>query len=207
MTTLTWSGKTTFLNKPIDKSSNLRTLDKVNTHIHENLIEQCKLGQRQAQYELYNLYIDAMYNISSNMLPSREDAEDVLQESFTNAFKSIKTFDYQSTFGAWLKRIVINTSINAIKKKKLPLDNFDGQEYKITDTSTEENTKEERYDVNKVREGIDLLPPGFKKVLTLYLIEGYDHVEISEVLGISVSTSKTQYSRAKTKLKEIIKTL
>ena len=174
--------------------------------MHEDLIEKCKLGKRNAQYELYKLYVDAMYNISFNMLSSREDAEDVLQESFTNAFRSINKFDYQSTFGAWLKRIVINTSINALKKKKIPISAFEGQEYNISDTVSEEETTE-CYDLQKVKTGIDLLAPGFKKVLCLYLIEGYDHVEISEILGISVSTSKTQYSRAKTKLKEILKTI
>lgn len=182
------------------------TLNKVNTYIHQDLIEKCKLGQRTAQYDLYNLYVDAMYNVSMNMLPSKEDAEDVLQESFTNAFKAIQTFDYQSTFGAWLKRIVINTSINSLKKKRLPIDSFDGHEYKLKEEYTETNT-EEKYDVDRVRQAIELLAPGFKKVLTLYLIEGYDHVEISNILGISVSTSKTQYSRAKIKLKEIIKSL
>ncbi len=146
-----------------------------------------------------------MYNVSLNVVKNKEDAEDVLQESFTNAFKSIERFNYQSTFGAWLKRIVINTSINTLKKKKLSTESFDGQEYKIAGTTTEED--DQNYEVNKVNKAIQLLPPGFKTVLTLYLIEGYDHTEIAEVLNISVSTSKTQYSRAKTKLKEILNTI
>lgn len=146
-----------------------------------------------------------MYTVSLNLVKNKEDAEDVLQESFTNAFKSIDRFDYQSTFGAWMKRIVINTSINVLKKKKLNTETFDGQEYKISDSPEEKESTD--YDVNKVYEAIQMLPTGFKTVLTLYLIEGYDHTEIAEILNISVSTSKTQFNRAKKKLKEILNTI
>ena len=146
-----------------------------------------------------------MYSVSLNLVKNKEDAEDVLQESFTNAFKSIERFDYQSTFGAWLKRIVINTSINTLKKKRISTESFDGQEYKISDIQKE--SKDNDYEVTKVNKAIQMLPPGFKTVLTLYLIEGYDHIEIANILNISVSTSKTQYSRAKKKLKEILNTI
>jgi len=181
-------------------------LKSINTHIHQDLIEQCKLGQRKAQFELYSLYVDAMYNVSFHMMHNREDAEDILQESFSNAFKAINRFDYQSTFGAWLKRIVVNNCINKLKKKKLPVDSYDGHEYKIKDDSNT-TEKEEDYNIEKVKKGISLLPGGFRTVLNLYLLEGYDHAEIGEILNISSSTSKSQCSRAKVKLKEILKTI
>jgi len=184
--------------------SEFTTLKIIYTHIHQPIIEACKTGKRTAQYELYSLYVDAMYNVSLNLVKNKEDAEDVLQESFTNAFKSIERFDYQSTFGAWLKRIVINTSINTLKKKRIFTESFDGQEYKIVEKKTD--TGDHGYEVRNVKKAIQTLPPGFRSVLTLYLIEGYDHTEIADILNISVSTSKTQYSRAKKKLKEILNT-
>ncbi len=171
---------------------------------HQALVEKCKTGHRSSQYELYTLYVDAMYNIGMRMLGNKEDAEDVVQESFVDAFKNLASFKYDSTFGAWLKRIVINKSINYLKAKRIPIVPMDTHEFHL---AAEEVDEMEAVDIKKVKVGIEQLPLGYKQIINLYLVEGYDHIEIGTVLGISTSTSKSQYHRAKKKLVEIIKTL
>ncbi|WP_350285925.1 RNA polymerase sigma factor [uncultured Croceitalea sp.] len=171
---------------------------------HKTLVEKCKKGHISAQYELFELYVDAMYNVSMRFLGSKEDAEDIVQDSFVDAFKNLNSFKYESTFGAWLKRIVINKSINFLKAKRIALVPMDDHEFHLTE---EEPLEVQSVDIKKVKLGIAGLPEGYKQIISLYLIEGYDHVEISEVLGISTSTSKSQYHRAKKKLIEIINEL
>jgi RNA polymerase sigma-70 factor (ECF subfamily) len=171
-------------------------------NIHKSVIEECIKGNTAAQYTLYNLYSKAMFNLAFRMVNNREDAEDILQESFSDAFGKLKTFRFESTFGAWLKTIVIHRSINHLKKRKNEI---------ITDNLPEDmnneevNEKDLILDAQKVFNAIEKLPDGYRIVLTLYLLEGYDHTEISEILEISESTSKTQYMRAKNRLKQLLK--
>ncbi|WP_136481044.1 RNA polymerase sigma factor [Cognatitamlana onchidii] len=174
-------------------------------YTHKELIEKSKLGDRTSQYELYELYVDAMYNVSMRMMRVKEDAEDVLQDSFVEAFNNMSSFRYDSTFGSWLKRIVINKSINQLKKKKILAVPIENEIYHIKNDVKDEDTS--IYDIKKVIKAIELLPAGYQQIINLYLVEGFDHVEISEVLGISTSTSKSQYHRAKKRLIDIIKTL
>lgn len=171
---------------------------------HQELVEKSKLGDRNSQFQLYEQYVDAMYNVSMRMLGSKEDAEDTVQDSFVEAFKNLGNFRYDSTFGSWLKRIVINKSINHLKLKRIALVPIVDQEYHLTEEPIEFVPA---MDIEKVKIGIKKLPPGYQQIIQLYLIEGYDHEEIGEVLGISTSTSKSQYHRAKKKLLEIIKAL
>lgn len=145
-----------------------------------------------------------MYNVGLRFLGNTEDAEDIVQDSFVDAFKNLDNFKYESSFGAWLKRIVINKSINHLKAKRIPVVPMEGHEFHLAD---EEPIEAEATDIKKVKRGIALLPDGYREIINLYLIEGYDHVEIGEILGISTSTSKSQYHRAKKKLLEIINEL
>ncbi|NJB69797.1 RNA polymerase sigma-70 factor (ECF subfamily) [Saonia flava] len=172
---------------------------------HKDLVEKGKSGDRSSQYQLYELYVDAMYNVSMRMLRTKEDAEDVVQDSFVEAFKNLSSFRYESTFGSWLKRIVINKSINHLKLKRVPITAIDDHEFHLNDETVEE--KETDYDIKKIKKVIEQLPLGYKQIINLYLIEGYDHVEISDIMNITVSTSKSQYHRAKKKLIEMIKEL
>lgn len=174
-------------------------------YTHKDLVEKSKLGDRNAQYNLYELYVDAMYNVSMRMMQIKEDAEDVVQDSFIEAFNNLSSFRYESTFGSWLKRIVVNKSINQLKKKKIPIVPIENEMYHIKNDIEDE--KVDVMDIKNVIKGIGLLPAGYQQIINLYLIEGYDHVEISEILDITSSTSKSQYHRAKKKLIEIIKTL
>ncbi len=167
------------------------------------MIESCKQGDVRAQYQLYSLYHKAMYNICYRMTGQQEEAEDMLQESFTYAFSRLGSFRYESSFGAWLKRIVVNTCINHLKKRKVDLVYTEHH----NDPAPENDPidyEEIRFRVEQVSRAMEKLPQGYRIVFSLYLLEGYDHKEISEILGISESTSKSQFLRAKKKMKEIL---
>ena len=173
-------------------------------NIHQPIIDRCLTGDSSAQYELYKLYSKAMYNTCLRITASEMDAEDVLQDSFLSAFRNLKNYKGTAAFGSWLKRIVVNNAINLVKKRRLDFESVDdiGQ---FDDRASETEHRDITYDVAIVNEGISRLPDGYRLVLTLYLIEGYDHKEIGEVLGITESTSKSQFNRSKKRLKEILK--
>jgi len=176
---------------------------------HVELVERCKQGERKAQYELYKLYSKSMMNVCMRVVNHVGEAEDVLQEAFLDAFCNLHTFRGQSTFGAWLKQVVVNKAINHLRQRKMELVDIEGYGYgdddhDIADT---ESFDEEgiQMDVERVRRCMEQLPEGYRIVLSLYLFEGYDHEEIGEILGISESTSRTQYMRGKKKLLELLK--
>ena len=174
-------------------------VDNPDIYIHAPLIDECRKGSRKAQYRLYDQYSKAMFNLAFRILNNREDAEDILQEGFVECFRNIASFRFESTFGAWLKRIIINKCINHIKKKKIDLTLCETLPPVVV-----EEEEEVIYDTEKVFKGIEHLPDGYRIILTLYLLEGYDHTEISQILGITESTSKSQYSRAKEKLRNML---
>jgi RNA polymerase sigma-70 factor (ECF subfamily) len=134
---------------------------------------------------------------------NREEAEDMLQDAFTQAFAKLHTFRHESGFGTWLKRIVVNTCINAINKRKIELDYLEDNYQKNLPEEAEENNLE--YDVESIKKAMQKLPDGGRMIFSLYLLEGYDHVEISQILNISESTSKSQFMRAKRRIVEILK--
>ncbi len=144
-----------------------------------------------------------MYNVAVRIVNHNGEAEDVLQDAFLDAFQKIHDFRQTSTFGAWLKQIVINRALNQLRNRKVQLVDID----ESLDISDEETYDEEslNYDIQRVQHAIQQLPDGFRTVICLYLLEGYDHEEIAEVLGIAESTSRTQYIRAKKRLLEILK--
>jgi RNA polymerase sigma factor (sigma-70 family) len=157
------------------------------------------MGNSKAQFRLYNQYSKAMYNLAYRILNNKEDAEDILQEAFIDCFRNIDSFRFESTFGAWLKKILVNKCLNHLKKKKIDLTFCETLPAEIY-----EEDSEVTYDTGKIIKGIKMLPDGYRVIITLYLLEGYDHSEISQILGISESTSKSQYSRAKEKLRNIL---
>jgi RNA polymerase sigma factor (sigma-70 family) len=171
--------------------------------IHREIIELSKEGNPKAQYQLYKLYSKAMFNICIRMLNNREEAEDLLQESFTDAFMKLGTFRYESSFGTWMKRIVINKCINSIQKKKVDLV-LSEQQVEAADPEETVDYSRIEMDVRKIHHAMEELPDGYRVIFSLYALEGYDHAEISHILGISESTSKSQYLRAKQKIRDII---
>lgn len=173
-------------------------------NIHEELINRCLEGDREAHYKVYKLYSKAMFNVGYRITGNEEDAEDVLQESFVSAFRNLKSYRADASFGSWLKRIVVNKAINVLKKRKLELLPED-REIDVAEESVSEEYLP-MLSVERVKQTIEMLPDGYRSVLSLYLLEGYDHQEISEIMGISESTSKSQLNRAKNKLKELLTT-
>lgn len=143
-----------------------------------------------------------MYNICMRMLPNRIDAEDVLQDAFVSAFRNLKSYRGESSFGAWLKRIVINKSIDFLRRKHSFM--FDEINEQVAATGLEDEGIPE-LDPAVVHHAVKELPEGARVVFSLFCLEGYRHKEIAETLGISESTSKSQYLRARTMLQEKLK--
>jgi len=144
-----------------------------------------------------------MYNTALRIVNKTTDAEDVLQDSFTDAFMQLGSFEHKSTFGAWLKQIVVFKSITLLKKQRISFVDME----KAEDLPDENELAEGDvwYTVDMIRETAKRLPDGYRTVLSLYLFEGYDHEEISEILGVAQSTVRTQYIRAKQKLLKLLK--
>jgi RNA polymerase sigma factor (sigma-70 family) len=168
---------------------------------HNEIVKLCIQGERTAQFELYNLYNKAMFNLCLRILKTREDAEDVLQSSFVDVFGKIETFRFESSIGSWIKRIVVNNCINEIRKRKM--DFVDIEKNHIENLpAIEIDTL--NLNVGKLNEAIQSLSDGYRVVFTLYALEGYDHEEIGQILNINESTSKSQYSRAKQRLRDYL---
>ena len=174
--------------------------------INAPLVERCRLNDRQAQAEIYRRYAKAMFNAALRITGDYAEAEDVLQESFLSAFRELSSYKGDSAFGAWLKRIVVNKSINCLRQRRLALVPLGEQHHEApaeADTYSAEDEAEIHYRADVLRRCIQELPEGYRVVLTLYLLEGYDHLEIAGILGITESTSKSQYSRARVRLREL----
>jgi len=170
------------------------------------LIEECRSNNKRAQIELYRKYNQAMYNIAMRLLKNRENADDIIQESFLSAFKNIHQFKAEVTFGAWLKKIVIHKCLNYLKKKELDVITLDESNAFNLEKEDSDNWEfDNSIILEGVKKSIDKLPDKYKFVLMLYLMEGYDHEEISEILNISVIASRTQLMRGKIKLRQLLK--
>lgn len=168
------------------------------------LVELCRKGNSKAQYELYRLYSKAMYNTSLRIVGNKEEAEDVLQEAFLDGFTKIDFYRGESTFGAWLKSIVVNKSIARLRNRRLQFENIDPFEADPIDDESDD-FEEDVNTIQILKMLMNELSSGYRLVLSLYLFEGYDHREISEILGISEVTSRSQFIRAKQKLVELYK--
>jgi RNA polymerase sigma-70 factor (ECF subfamily) len=170
-------------------------------NLHQDLIDGCKSGDQRAQFQVYKLYYKAMYNTSLRIVSDNMEAEDIMQESFLSAFEKIDTYSGTVSFGAWLKKIVINRSLDALNKRKAVFEDIESH-VGIRDESGDDAARYEEMDlkVEEVKEAIEKLPDGYRVILSLYLLEGYDHDEIAEILSINSSTSRSQLSRAKQKL-------
>jgi len=181
-----------------------QNLEAVYIDKHYNLVVECKQGSKKACYELYRLYSKAMLNVAFRIVGNTDEAEDVLQESFLDAFNKVKDFRQDTTFGLWLKQIVVNRSINLLRKRKLDMIDLEGEQIENIAEEQPEDDEEVQYKAAQVKEAIKELPEGYRLVISLYLLEGYDHEEIGQILDISENTSRTQFLRAKRKLIEIL---
>lgn len=171
----------------------------------EELIRRSLEGDALGYKQLYQRYSGAMYNTCLRLLNNVAEAEDVLQESFTDAFKNLHAFEKRTSFGGWLKQICINRSINQLKKRRIVW--VDIEKIAGTDRAEEPivDEPETGLKVASVKRAIMMLPDGYRTVLNLYLLEGYDHEEIATILNVAESTTRTQFIRAKQKLLQLLK--
>lgn len=168
------------------------------------LVQQCIEGDLTAYRQIYERYAKAMYNTALRITGNQADAEDILQEAFIDAYVQLRTFEQRSTFGAWLRQIVVYKSIGLLKKRRISFISLDDE---LDQPAEEEGYDEEslRFNVTVIKKAMSQLPDGYRAVVSLYLVEGYDHEEISEILKISQSTVRSQYKRGKQKLLELLK--
>ncbi|MBO6606926.1 sigma-70 family RNA polymerase sigma factor [Psychroserpens sp.] len=170
-----------------------------------DIIEECKQNNRTAQLKLYNQYCDGMFAVAMRFVKDSMEAEDIVQEAFIRAFTKLHQYKAEVTFGAWLKRIVVNKAIDHLKSKKQHMQNLEEVHLKVVDENYEDEwLVEDTISIEDVKEAIAKLPDKYRYVVMLFLVEGYDHQEISEILKISEVASRTQLSRGKSKLKELL---
>lgn len=168
-----------------------------------DLIRKCQANNRKAQLHLYRKYCGGMFIVASRYLINEDDAEDAVQEAFIKAFQNLEQFSGEVTFGAWLKRIVINQCLDVLKSR-----NQDFVEIEENNLSEEPNWDwkvDENCTVGQVKDAINNLPDKYRFVTMMYLLEGYDHGEISEVLQITESACRTRLMRGKGYLQKVLK--
>lgn len=167
------------------------------------LIRQAIAGRQQAQYTIYQKYVAAMFHTVIRMVGNREDAEDVTQEAFTKVFQRLDTYRGEATLGAWIKRVTVNAALNFLrKKKKLYFEELNDRT--VVADLPEIDEAEWAFNMRSIHEAIKQLPDGCRMVFNLYMMEGYKHAEVANMLGITESTSKTQFRRAKRLVREIV---
>lgn len=167
-----------------------------------DIVEKCKANDRSAQLKLYRQYCDGMYCVAMRFLKNADDAEDVLQEAFVKAFQKIHQFKGEVSFGAWLKRIVVNKCIDFLKSKKEQTIALD--ESYMSPVEHDDWTIEEGIGMDDVKEAIVQLSEKYRYVVMMYLVEGFDHKEISQVLEITETACRTRLLRGKGQLKELL---
>lgn len=169
-------------------------------NIHQPLIDRCLANDREAQSGIYKLYYRSMYNTSLRIVNRTDDAEDIMQESFLTAFQKLNSYKGEVSFGIWLKRIVVNRSLDYLRKRKVEFEEVRA-DHPLYEEESEDSTE---YTVEEVKTAISQLSDGYRTILSLILLEGYDHEEVSEILGISNVTSRTQFCRAKKHLRDLM---
>lgn len=170
-------------------------------NLQNDLIKRCVRGDSSAQQELYSNYARQMFAVAVRLIKNKEDAEDVLQECFIAAFGALETFKENASFGTWLKRIVINKSLNHLKKKRMDFEELNTETSFIEE---EIEIEENEITMEAIQKTMNELPQGYRLVFSLYYFEDMSHKEIAEHLEISLNTSKSQLNRAKKKLKIIL---
>jgi RNA polymerase sigma factor (sigma-70 family) len=180
--------------------------------IHHHLISACKMQantrtekmeKRKAQYELYQRYYKAMYNTALRIVNNTVEAEDIMQNSFLDAFSKLETWSGTGTFGSWLKRIVVNNALDIVRARKEFRSQAEEDPEIIPENNNDDNETEAR--VEEIRDAMKQLGKEDRIILSLFLFEGYDHEEISGILNISYNAARTRYSRARQKLCNLLK--
>lgn len=168
----------------------------------QSILAGCLNKDPSAQRELYNRYSPKMLSVCYRFANSREDAEDMLQEGFIKVFTQMHTFQNKGAFEGWIRRVIVHTCINFLKKNKKFSNSIDLEQADYLEVK--EETMPSVMQARQIIECIRLLPLGYRTVLNLYAMEGYSHKEIADMLDIEESTSRSQYTRAKSMLEAIL---
>lgn len=167
------------------------------------LLQQCREQNPKAQMQLYRQYSEGMFHVAIRYVERPADAEDIVQESFIKAFDRLHQFEGQVSFGAWLKRIVVNRSLDWIRSRRDVVNDWEENEVIDLDQTNDWDVSSE-VSLEVVEAAIDRLPEKYREVVLLYLVEGYDHEEISEILDISLANSRARLARGRQKLKKML---
>ena len=170
------------------------------------VIELCKKGNPDSQRQLYARYSPMMFSVALRYTNARIDAEDVLQEAWIKVFRHIKSFSEHNSFEGWLRRIVVNTAITHYRRNQKHQFQFDIEDVHATPQDVEA-FKELEYTKEELEKAIAQLPKGYGTVFKMYVIDGFKHKEIADELGIDLNTSKSQLSRARKYLQEVLITM
>ena len=166
-------------------------------------MDRCRTGDSKAQYELYRSYAKAMYNVSMRIVNHESEAEDILQDAFIKVFDKIHQFKFQGSFEGWIRRIVVNTALKKYSVSRYAKE-VSGYEIKDKDESSIEASAYTDLTAKELMDLINALPSGYKLIFNLYVIEGYQHDEIAEMLGIQPGTSRSQLVKARNMLQKQI---
>lgn len=168
---------------------------------HPELIKACQKNNLKAQMQVYLMYKDMLYNVSFRIIKNTEDAQDTVHDAFIKAFQNISKLEKDLNLGPWLKRIVINCSLDFLRKKKKL--GWLQESYELPDTEEDQDVYEDiSLKVEEVKKAIHALKDKYRIIIVLYLIEDYSHREIAEQLGLKESTVRNQYIRGKRLLKQ-----
>ncbi|MCR9063055.1 MAG: RNA polymerase sigma factor [Cytophagales bacterium] len=171
--------------------------------IENQIIKACLENDRSAQKQLYEMFSGKLFAVALRYMKDQERAKDVLQDSFVKVFRHLNTFRFDSPLEGWLRKIVVNTALKALKKNNTLTQSLEG-DYMISEDLHYTNKGDENLSYRQLLSLIGELPEGCRTIFNLYAIEGYKHHEIAKMLGVSEGTSKSQYSRAKMLLQEKI---
>mgnify|MGYP000073252288 CR=1 FL=1 len=179
-------------------------------NVHQELIDLCQEHDQSAQKQVYKLYYKAMFNTALNVIRDQHKAEDIMQEAFLKAFRKIHLYNNTSSFGAWLKRIVINESINEIRKNKPEYITDETYFFEGEDEHHVEEAKPLHFDwgnanVSKVKTAYSQLSKRYRTVISLLLLEGYDLEETAQIMDVTYGNARVLYMRAKNKLQDLVK--
>ncbi|MGR3811684.1 RNA polymerase sigma factor [Jiulongibacter sp. NS-SX5] len=169
--------------------------------VEKQIIEACLENDRAAQKQLYEMFSGKLFVVALRYMHDREKAKDVLQDAFVKIFRHLDSFRFDSPLEAWLRKIVVNTALKALKKSGNLTQSLEG-DYMIDEDFHYKNKGQENLSYQQLLELIGELPDGCRTIFNLYAIEGFKHHEIAKMLGVSEGTSKSQYSRAKMLLQE-----
>lgn len=173
--------------------------------IENKIVKGCKQNKAKAQMQLYDRYCQGMYIIANRYVKDQHAAEDIMQDAFIKVFKRIDTYKGEVSIGAWIKKIVINQCIDFLKKRKIDMVGFEDKYFEVETQNSW--TVDDKVNIEMIIQAIEALPEKYKLVLKLYLLEGYDHQEIAQVLDITEVNSRSQLMRGKNKLKSQLKAL